>query len=233
MTISELILEYAKHHESVTALEIADVYGMKLATVRQTLSRLATKGRLVRVGYGRYGTNNSKERFPHEVSQKVIDIYHFIKTLLPFADFCVYSGALYGPLQHHISINQALYVETNRDTVESVFDILKDKYGHIYLQPDGNMMRKYVDLREECIIVKPLVTEAPIVIMNGVPCPSLEKVLVDILADSDLEYLRGAEYQHVFNTAVSEYVISESRLRRYARRRGVDAIIQSFKDNMQ
>jgi len=222
------ILEYAKSHDSLTATDISDVYGMKQTTARQHLSRLASNGSLVRVGYGRYALGNSNEVFPLDASSKVISIYQKLHSQLPFADFCVYSGAIFEPLQHHISINHCIYVETNRDTVDSVFTLLKDKYDNVYHHPDENFMRRYVDLRKDCIIVKPLVTEAPTTLVNGVPSPTLEKILVDILADNDLEYLRGSEYQYMFETAVNQYVLSESRLLRYARRRGVQNIIQTM-----
>jgi len=228
MTGISRILEYAKSHDSLTAKDISDAYGMKPTSVRQNLCRLASNGSLVRVGYGRYALGVAKEFFSLEVPSNVISIYNELHSQLPFADFCVYSGAIYEPLQHHISINHTIYVETNRDTVDSVFTLLKDKYDNVYHQPDENFMRRYVDLRKDCIIVKLLVTEAPTTLVNGVPSPTLEKILVDILADNDLEYLRGSEYQYMFETAVNQYVLSESRLLRYARRRGVQNKIKTM-----
>jgi hypothetical protein len=80
--------------------------------------------------------------------------------------------------------------------------------------------------------VKPLVTESPVAEVNGVPSPMLEKLLVDILKDSDFDYLHGAEYDYMLENAISQYRISTSRLTRYARRRGTQAIIQNKINNI-
>lgn len=227
MTGINCILDYAKYHGSVTAKDITSEFGMKLTTARQHLSRLSSNGSLVRVGYGVYTLRDSKEDFPMQTTPEVISIYNELNALFPLADFCIYSGSAYEPLQHHLSINHAIYVETNRDTVESVFSTLKEMYDNVYLQPDVNLMRNYIDLRKGCIIIKPLVTEAPVSSENGIPTPTLEKLLIDILKDPDLEYLRGMEYQYMFETAFRQYRLSVSKLFRYARRRGVYEKIKS------
>ncbi|MCM1312882.1 MAG: hypothetical protein NC206_04375 [Bacteroides sp.] len=232
MTGINCILDYAKYHGSITAKDITSEYGMKLTTARQHLSRLSSNGNLVRIGYGVYALRDSSEEFPMQTTPEADAIYNELHALLPLADFCTYPGCVYEPLQHHLSINHATYVETNRDTVESVFSILKDKYDNVYLQPDMDFTRKYIDLRKDCIIIKPLVTEAPVSTVNGIPVPTLEKLLVDILKDPDLEYLRGMEYQYMLETALKQYRMSISKLFRYARRRGVYDKIKSQIDTI-
>lgn len=228
MTVADCIMDYASRHNILTSDGLAAEYGIKLATTRQYLSRLAASGELTRIGYGQYALSTVKEKFPVNVPQNVVALYNELRTSLPFADFCVYSGGVYEPLQHHISINRAIYVETNKDTVDSVFSLLKEKYGSVYRQPREKFMRDYVDLRTDCIIVKTLVTEAPVTEISGVPSPSLEKILVDILKDSDLEYLRGMEFRYMFDTAIADFRISKSKLLRYARRRGVYDTVQTM-----
>jgi len=39
---------------------------------------------------------------------------------------------------------------------------LKENNKDVYRQPDAVFMNDYIDLREPCIIVKPLVTESPL-----------------------------------------------------------------------
>ncbi len=228
MTSVNLIMNYANSHSTMTANDLASAYEMNPVTARQHLSRLAAAGNLVRVGYGTYALPSEKEQFPIDLSNNIKSVYNGLNAEFPFADFCVYSGEIYEPLQHHLSVNHTIYVETNRDTVDSVFSILKETHKNVYKQPDASFMSDYVDLRSDCIIVKPLVTESPLQIIEGVPSPTLEKLLVDILKDSDLEYLRGMEFDYMMETALSQYQLSITKLLRYARRRNVRQKIQTM-----
>lgn len=231
MTGINHIMNYADSHRTMTVNDLVTACDMKPVTVRQHLSRLAAAGDIVRVGYGKYAKTLHKENFPIKVSGNVKAVYDELCFELPFADFCVYSGEIYVPLQHHLSVNHAVYVETNRDTVESVFSLLKERYHKVYRQPDAVFMSDYVDLRKECFIVKPLVTESPMQTVDGVPSPTLEKLLVDILKDPDLEYMRGMEFNYMIETALSQYQLSTTKLLRYAGRRNVRQKVQKIIDN--
>lgn len=231
MTGVNYIMNYVNNHTTMTVNDIVAAFGLKPVTVRQHLSRLAAAGDIVRIGYGKYIKASTKEEFPIIVPDNVKHIYNRLRSDLPFADFCVYSGQVYEPLQHHLSVNQAIYVETNRDTVESVFSLLKDHFTNVYKQPDADFMSDYVDLRKECIIVKVLVTESPLQNVDDVPSPTIEKLLVDIQKDPDLNYLRGMEFNYMMETALSQYRVSSSKLLRYARRRNVQQQIKRTLDN--
>lgn len=71
-------------------------------------------------------------------------------------------GDIIAPLQHHLSSNRIIYVETDRDSAETVFNFLKDKNHDVYLRPDKNMIYRYVDMDSRVIFVKNLVSEAPL-----------------------------------------------------------------------
>lgn len=221
------IMSYAARHHSVSAPCLVSEYGMKAVTARQYLSDLSTSGNLVRIGRGEYALSG-KQQFQYEPTDEVRAIYNELKTELPFTDFCVYEGSIFSPLQHHLSINHAIYVETNRDAVESVFERLKEKYKDVFRQPNSSFMYDYVDLKEQCIIVKPLVTEAPLIERNGVKVPTLEKILVDMLKDDDFDYLRGNEEYYMYQMALDLYTINLPKLLRYARRRGISDTVSKL-----
>lgn len=221
------IMDYAATHGSVNANSLMAAYGMKPTTARQYLSTLAKESALVRVGQGEY-TLPQKQAFTYSPSKKARDIYKALKAQLPFTDFCVYDGSILSPIQHHLSINHAIYVETNRDAVESVFARLKEWYKNVYRQPDAAFMYDYIDLRENCIIVKPLVTESPLLEVDGIKVPTLEKLLVDTQKDPDFDYLRGSESLNMYHLAFDLYSINTQRLLRYARRRGISQEINNL-----
>lgn len=221
------ILEYAQTNHRVNANFLATAYGMKPVTARQYLSSLAKENELVRVGQGVYAIAQ-KQTFTYKPSDKAKEIYQELKSELPFTDFCIYDGSILSPIQHHLSINHAIYVETNRDAVESVFARLRGKYKNVYRQPNAAFMYDYIDLREECIIVKPLVTESPLMEVDGIKVPTLEKLLVDTQKDADFDYLRGTESSNMFQLASDLYSINTQRLMRYAKRRSISQEINEL-----
>lgn len=214
------ILELAKANQIISVSFLAISSGMKPATARQYLSSLAKDKKLVRVGQGEYALPQ-KQMFSYSPSEKVKSIYDGLKSELPFTDFCVYDGSIISSIQHHLSINNAIYVETNRDAVDSVFSRLREQQKDVFKQPSATFVADYIDLREPCIIVKPLVTESPLMEIEGIRVPTLEKLLVDTQKDADFDYLQGAESQYMFQMAFELYTINTQRLMRYAKRRGI------------
>ena len=224
--IKRQILDFAKENQRVSVSFLA-LSGMKPVTARQYLSSLAKDNELVRVAQGEYALPD-KQSFRYVPPEEVKNIYASLKSELPFTDFCIYDGSILTPIQHHLSVNNAIYVETNRDAVESVFSRLKEQHKDVYRQPDSVFMYDYVDLRNQCIIVKTLVTEAPLMTVDGVRVPTLEKMLVDTQKDADFDYVRGAESQYMYQMAFDLYTINTQRLLRYARRRGISQEIQEL-----
>lgn len=212
------ILDYARHHERIGFSQLVSDLGLKTSTARQYLSALAKEKKLARTGNGEYMlTDKQVFRFvPTEAQEK---LYGELKEELPYTDFCIYDGGIFAPLQHHVSVNHAVYIETNRDAVDTVFSRLKDLQRAVYKQPSAAFMYDYVNLQEPCIIVKTFVTESPVNRINGVFTPTLEKLLVDIQKDDDFDYMRGTESLYMFRTAFDLYSVNTPKLLRYAKRR--------------
>ena len=89
-------------------------------------------------------------------------------------------------------------------------------------------MYDYIDLRENCIIVKILVTESPLMEVDGIKVPTLEKLLVDTQKDADFDYLQGSESLNIYQLAFEQYTINTQRLIRYAKRRSISQKIQEL-----
>ena len=70
------------------------------------------------------------------------------------------------------------------------------------------------------ILVKPLVTEAPLCQESGVMVPVLEKILVDHEADREYASLTDCDIQREYQRAFEVYRVNTSRLFRYAGRKG-------------
>ncbi|MGN0029305.1 MAG: DUF6577 family protein [Marinilabiliaceae bacterium] len=218
------IVEFANANRLVNADLLSTTYGMKPATARQYLSSLAKANVLARIGQGVYSIAQ-KQPFTYLPSDLARAVYERLTAELPFTDFCIYDGSIFSSVQHHLSVNRAIYVETNRDAVETVFTRLKSQYEKVYRQPSSSFMYDYVDLRNECVIVKTLVTESPTMKAGRMKVPTLEKLLVDTQKDADFDYLRGSESYNMFRQAFDLYAINTTKMMRYAKRRGIDKII--------
>ena len=221
------ILDFAKSNRTVSASILVQMCGMNPVTARQYLCSLAKDKELVRVGQGEYALPE-KQEFSYNPPKKVVNLYNRLKAELPFTDFCIYDGSILNSIQHHLSINHVIYVETNRDAVETVFARLRDRHKNVYRQPNTAFMYDYVDLRSDCIIVKTLVTESPLMKVEGICVPTLEKMLIDTQKDADFDYLRGTESQYMFQLAFDLYTINTQRLLRYARRRNIEQETQEL-----
>ena len=226
--ISDKILNYATGVQQLAVDDIpADVFSSnERAKLSWYLGKLCRNGKLRRVGRGVY-TLQSANTFMVKANAKARSLYRSLSGQYPFADFCIYSANVITPLLHDMMPNNTLYVETNRDTTQSVFDMLLPKYnGRIFLAPTKEIATTYIDFSKENIIVKPLVTEAPLTLDGKVPVPTLEKLLVDTRVDADFYYLHGYENMEMLRTAINHYDVNQTRLLRYADRRNAKDSIQ-------
>ena len=229
------ILEYAEVHRDFSMDDLFAYLHEKVGISKSSLSwylfKLVNENVLVRTGRGTYA-KVMKQVFSPQPIEKVKEVYGLLQSDFPFAKFCVYQGDIIAPLQHHLSSNRIIYVETDRDSAETVFNFLKDKNHDVYLRPDKNMIYRYVDMDSRVIFVKNLVSEAPLQEVSSVPMPTLEKLLVDILRDTDFFYLQGSESDRIIENAFNLYTINRNRLFRYADRRKVKKELSSILENL-
>ena len=205
--------------------------GVERNTLSWHLSNLCKMGKLRRVGRRIYSLQN-KTSFIVKASKRVKSLYKSLHKEFPLADFCIYEGSIFTTLLHDLSPNATIYIETNRDVTESVFNFLSQKYqGRLFLTPTKEMTSQYIDLAQENIIIKPLITESPLTDDNRVPMPTLEKILVDTRTDNDFYYMHGYENMEMLRTAITHYDVNQTRLLRYADRRNEkESILNDLKE---
>ena len=235
---SQDIMDYAALHSD---FGLHDLYAhldgeadISRQTVSWYLTKLTESGQLRRIGHGKYAKAD-KQQFAIVPTDDQQQLNEILKKHWPFAHFCIYDGSVISPLQHLLAANNITYIETEREATSAVFNHLRDEGRTAYLRPTRNLIYNYIDLSQPAIFVKPLITESPVQECNGVLVPTLEKLLVDLQKDADFFYLQEAEGFNIFRNAMSLYTINESRLLRYASRRGIrkeiETIIKSINSN--
>ncbi len=112
-----------------------------------------------------------------------------------------------------------LVLEVEKDSAEAVFNTMTDVSKKVFLNPTEDIFTRYISNFSEVIIVQSLITESPIIEVEGTKIASLEKLLVDCIADKELFSAQQNEIEFIFKTANEKYTVNKGKVKRYARRR--------------
>ena len=76
-----------------------------------------------------------------------------------------------------------IIVETEKDAAESVFNALTGISKKVFLNTDKEIYQRHIINYDEVLIVKPLISEAPLLEIEKIKVPTIEKLLIDCLLD--------------------------------------------------
>lgn len=226
MTTSSKIMSYAERMREFSRAQIlSDVVsdGISAHTLDCALSRLVSSKKISRDENGKY-TILDESTFRIVLTDIEHKVAEWMASEFPFMKYSLYNGQTLSPIQHHLSYNTITYLEVDRWDTQTVFDRLRqsDLDLPVYLCPDSDFIYNYIDLDKPGIVVKRLISEAPLQTIDGICVPTLEKLLIDIQADPELSYLGGAEASYMMDNARALYTLKDTRLRRYAKRRSIE-----------
>lgn len=202
------------------------------ACIDVTLRRLVKQGVLSRTKNGEYRTNTgNKVKYSVKLNDEISDLYHSLKELYPYTKFCIWNANAVSPLMHHIPSLDVMILETERIAMEPVFnDLSRFSSRRVLLKPTEKDYLLYAS-GGSCIIVKPLISESPLIDIDGIDTPSLEKILVDISIDPEFPYARESELYSIYENAGEKFLIDRKCMLRYASRRGkkeeIEKLIES------
>ena len=106
-----------------------------------------------------------------------------------------------------------------KEASEPVFGFLSETIKNVFLNPDEEIFTRYIQNLADVVIVKNLVSEAPLAEVQKIVIPALEKLLVDMLADTNLFSAQQSETEFIMKTAMEKFAINELKMKRYALRR--------------
>jgi hypothetical protein len=196
------------------------------STVNWRVYHLVEKGILQRVGRGKFriapvnlGLGRAKA-FEPQISKKTVKIHRLLDEAFPYINYCLWSSKEVNAFTQHLTKADLIFVDCERDVMESVFFHLRDSFSSVYLDPDIETIKRYVIDVKEAIVVRSLATHAPLQKVKSVPTITIEKLLVDVFSDDEFYYLKGKEMDYVFMNAFGMYAVNESTMLRYADRKG-------------
>ena len=187
-------------------------------TINWKINQLKSKGLLSHISRGIYSLQKKNEYFP-EISPYLKRIYNKVKKDLPFIKFCVWDSRWFNEFMIHQIFRYYIVVEAEKGSTDSVFNVLTDFSKNVFLNPDKETFSRYVINYNEVIIVKPLISEAPLLDIEEVKVPAIEKLLIDCLIDVDLFAAQQVELDNIYQSVYQKYLVNPNKIRRYARRR--------------
>lgn len=220
-TRKELIVYLKKHQQAVSP-----------NAVSIQLDRLVKSNELVRLERGVYALLPSAHKnFIASVSDELKQLFQKIKVQFPFVNYCVWSSKVIVPYMHHIPNLNYTYIDVERDVAESIFNVLNDNNSkRVFLTPNHEDFNRYV-IGTDAIIVRTLVSEAPLQMIEGVNTPTIEKILVDVAGDVEFDFLQGTEITYFYKNVLERHTVNKSKLMRYATRRGRRQEVENLYNN--
>ena len=172
-------------------------------TINMYLSKLKKEGKISTPSKGIYELG-SISLFNPEVAGSLKKIYNKIKREFPYITFCVWDSAWLNDLMQHQPFKHYLVVEVEKDASEPVFGFLTETFKNVFLNPDEEIFDRYIQNLDEVMIVKNLVSEAPLTEVQKIVVPALEKILVDMLTDTNLFSAQQNETEFIMKTCNGE-----------------------------
>ena len=201
------------------------------STVNWRVYSLVNLGVLLRIGKGKFKLGKGSRYIP-ELDSRITKISKIVKEKFPFIQYCIWGSSSIIEFGHHIPRTNIVLVDAERDSAESVFHALKEEYKSVFYRPSKDLFNNYINELQGVVIVRALVSEAPLQLIKNVPTATIEKILVDALVDEEFKFLRGNEINHVYINAFDRYSINISKLIRYAdRKRKKPEILQILRTN--
>ncbi len=183
------------------------------------LNRLVREQRIRKADGLLYPADIFKPSFHTNPDDIIRELFNGLKAALPFAEISIWDTGAILPLMHDIPNFSLTIVGAERLSVDSVADALENLTDRLILRDAEKDILSRLAPGRSLVVVTPQVSQAPVEVENGVTCPTLEKILVDILCDNALHALTGSEAYDIYATALDRYAVNRKTLLRYAGRR--------------
>ncbi|MDI9551055.1 MAG: nucleotidyltransferase domain-containing protein [Bacteroidota bacterium] len=209
----EAVARLLQKKEAYVVKDFAAVMpGAPAQTVYSRIRALVESGVLSRTGRGRYA-KGSKLPYRLDIPPKMLEINRAL------------AGQFVGISFSVAARGDNYWVETEKARVDEFVEFLSGRFHRVFSSRQAQASR--IPLRDH-ILVKPLISEAPLLEQDGLLVPSLEKSLVDTVADRDLLSCSDADLRRIFQRAFEVHSVNRSRLLRYAGRRGLLPEVSRF-----
>jgi hypothetical protein len=212
--------QYFENKDIITFQDVENYYRtsepeIPYTTINWRIYKLVQLGILQRVGKSLYQLGKTKPFVP-PINNKMKKIELFFKKRFPFAQYCQWDLSRINSFAHHLINFNVSFVDVEKDVVDSAYYALKEQFPKVMA-----VQNLYDGLSEfnNYIVVRPLITEAPIQKTEKIHTATLEKILVDLAVDKEFMSFQGSEVYAIFESAMEKYTMNQNTLLRYAARK--------------
>lgn len=224
--INESSISLLKNKEPFGRKELFQVLeeqykGLSQSSYKLKMQRLLELGQIARVGRNLYCIpDNQVPIYYYGYSEVATEIQKMIHEIHPFLVYRIFELVQMNEFLNHQIAHNTVFVFVEAGLGDFVFETLKEKFpGKILLNPSVKEYHLY--WQDDLIIVGKLLTEAPKG-KKAVWHTCLEKMLVDMTAEKVIKTtFSEEEYPDVLEQAFQKYIIDESQMFRYAKRRHI------------
>lgn len=203
------------------------------ATVASSLVALIDSGVLRKVKRGVFAIADTRHQpFVPFFDDEMQSLESKVRAKFPFIRFCIWSSNDLKRFSHYVVNMDVIYVDVERVAMEAVFSSLlnTDFERQVYLNPSSNDYSYYI-YGKPTIVVRPLISEAPLITYaNDSNRIAVEKLMVDVAVDEDFISFQDYESLRFYRNVIDVCTINETKLLRYATRRGCKDQIKNILD---
>jgi hypothetical protein len=172
---------------------------------------------------------NNRKAYKPLISKSMTEIDASIRRQFPFITLCIWETSWLNEFMIHQPGKFLTIIEVESGTEEAVFYHIKKDYNNVYIKPTRQELDWYVYENTHSIVIKKLVSQAPLSKQTNITIPKMEKILVDLFAEKDFYYpYQGQELVNIYDNTVSSYGVSAKSLYRYADRRKCKGRLEYF-----
>ena len=197
------------------------------------LDQLLIEGSVMRIARNKYevvdNSRRTKRIYKPLESDKLKCIEKFIQEKYPLVDFCIWETVQLNEFLNHQIAHNTIVVEVENMIENAVYSTLREEFDkNVLLKPNSKELMYYRE--DDTIVVMKLISEAP-VNRKEFHSNTIEKLLVDLETNKFLmSAFSSSEYEQIYDDIFTKYIVDESKLFRYAKRRNAGEKIKRRKE---
>lgn len=171
-----------------------------------------------------------KRQYRPSYSKFVYNLTNEIVRRFPYLDrYCVWDTEWLSEFTILQSNRSIVTVEVERETEEAIFEYLSNLHKDVYIKPSKKEVEKYILPAERSIVIKPIISNSPLIRERKLSFPKLEKILVDLYCEQNLYIAyQDGQLASIYRNSEEKYVINRKIFRAYAKRRRREKKLREF-----
>lgn len=184
------------------------------------INKLKNDGFYTQTGRGIY-TFKKKKEYKLEISRKAKQFHNkAIKYLPEGTPLLIYESITVAKMYDIEPQKHYIWMHVPREHLEFFFYDIQDLGKRVFIKPNSEIIKRYIIPIKEAVILYPLLTEMPIIDLNGYSTLTIEGILIhSLLFGKEYFKSRDKEIFQVFQLSLNTYNVNISKLLRYAARR--------------